>query len=866
MSGAISDAMPRPLPRLVPRQRVYDLLDRATTRSVTLVCAAAGSGKSAVVAAWLRERTPGHAAWVTVSRDERDPSHFWSAVAAALHVAEVAGPPAPDGGDDELARRLLEATGAQAAPVLLVIDDLHELLASTAREGLARMLAAAPAQLRTVLISRHRPDVGLHRHRLTGELTEIEAADLAFDDSEAEELLLAAGVELSAAGRAILRERTEGWAAGLRLAADSLARSADPERAAVEFTGGERTVAEYLTAEVLAGRPEPVRDLLRRTCLGERVSAPLADALTGRTDGQRILWELATANALVVPLDADRRWFRYHRLLADVLRQELGQDFPEQISELRRAAARWYADHGLVPEALTHATAGEDWAAAAELLAQHWLALFARGRQDAIHDLLPALPADAEIAAVAAADRFHRGDADEAEVLFEHAVRLGESLPEHRRVRFAITLACVRLVRFAERSDFTAMRTSAQALLSPLEGENALDVLLDQERCAFALLHLGIAERWLLEVADAERHLQEARRLAGRTGQSWVALGALAAAAEVANMRQQLDAAEARAREAIALSERLGSPQHPIVATAHAALAGALLGKGDLGESSSWLDRGERLAARRPESPAAVQLAFARGALRFAQGRHAEALERFAAAELALAQVPEPVRLKTLARTWQLRVRIAQADLETARRALSEADDGGEWAVVAARLHLAEDDAAAAFAALTRLREDSDALPYSVLALEARLLEAAALDRMGQRRAAERALEGALDVAGCSGHVWLLYTISGAAELLRRHPSGRTAHGSFIAELLDRVSTSAGARSPTPLTNRELVVLGYLPTNLSAAQIASELVVSVHTVKTHMRSLYAKLGVHRRADAVARARDLGLLAPGRGRR
>jgi LuxR family maltose regulon positive regulatory protein len=280
-------------------------------------------------------------------------------------------------------------------------------------------MRAAP-ELRFVLSARFDLALGLHRLRLEGEVTEFRRADLRFTLDEARALFEAAGVQLPAPTLALLHERTEGWAAGLRLAALSLAGHPDPELFAAEFSGSERTVAEYLLAEVLDRQSDQARRLLLRTSMLERVSGPLADLLSGGNGGERILQDLEAANAFVVALDARRSWFRYHNLFADLLQLELRRTEPGGAATLQDTAASWFAEHGYPVEAIRHAQAAQDWTFAARLLADHWPAFHLGGQAATVHALLAAFPAhapaaDAELAAVAAVDQLAQGSLEAAE-------------------------------------------------------------------------------------------------------------------------------------------------------------------------------------------------------------------------------------------------------------------------------------------------------------------------------------------------------------------------------------------------------------------------------------------------------------------
>jgi len=363
---------------------------------------------------WISQAgAAGSAAWVTVRRGERDPQQFWLSVLGALRqtapglvlVQPLTAAPDLDGW--AIAERLLKDLAPLENRIYLVIDDLHELGPAEAQQQLELLMMRAPEELRFVLASRHDVRLGLHRLRLDGELAEIREPDLRFTVAEAEELLDAAGVKLP--DPALLVERTEGWAAGLRLAALSLAGHPDPGRFAEEFSGTERTVAEYLLAEVLDRQPEPVRLLLLRTSVLERVNGELADLLTGDSGGERVLQDLEQANAFVVSLDARRSWFRYHHLFADLLQLELRRTAPREATALHRAAAGWFAEHKYPVDAVRHAQAARDWGLAARLLADHWYSLQLDGQAATTHQLLAGFPAgtrtaDAELTALAAAE------------------------------------------------------------------------------------------------------------------------------------------------------------------------------------------------------------------------------------------------------------------------------------------------------------------------------------------------------------------------------------------------------------------------------------------------------------------------------
>jgi LuxR family maltose regulon positive regulatory protein len=836
---------------------------------VTLICAPAGSGKTMLLSGWLDGA--GDVAWVGVERGESDPTRFWATVMEALREsgAVAAGDPlatltpAPAGGQGEFLARLLEGLDALPRPLRLVVDDLHELRSEAALEGLEQLLAATPAQLRTIVVSRRDPKLGLHRLRLTGELTEIRAADLHFTADEAGELLAAAGVDVAPDDLGRLHERTEGWAAGLRLAALSLARHDQPERFVAEFSGSERTVADYLLDEVLASQPPELRSLLLRTCILERVNGPLADALTGRSDGTRLLHELEQANALVVAVDVARSWFRYHHLLADLLRLDLEREAPEAVPELHRRAARWHAEEGNAVEAIRHAERGGDWALAGELLGRHWVHLLLDGEEKTLGALLAGLPAerlgaDAELATIAAADLLAQSRWAEADRRIEAARRALPELPRERRHRAETALATVQLLRARRVGDVATTVDEASAML---HGDGAPAGV---ELEALALLNLGIAEGWTLRLAESEEHLERALVLARRLERPYLEVNTLAMLGTVANLTRRPDLAEQHLREGIAIAERLGWTTLPVVGVADVNLANVLINRGRLDEGEEHLRRAHAALADAPEPAARVGVHHTQGMLGIAREHFSAAHAAFAEAERLADTLRAPHFLAGVARQWQLRTQLRLGELEPARAALAHATDDTQWRSLAAHLHLAEGRAAAAADAVAPVLAGASPWFHPNQLIEAVVLDALARTRLGQAEAAERSVERALDLAEPHGYVWIFMTVPGARELLAAHPAHRTAHAGHLQVLRDQLQGGGAPRElAEPLNERELTVLRFLPTNLSAAEIGSELFLSVNTVKTHMRKLYAKLDVHTRAEAVQRGRALGLLAPSR---
>src|SRR5215475_1003391 len=492
---------------------------------VTVVAAPAGSGKTVLLRSWMDQAgLAGRAAWVPVGRDERDPQHFWLAVLGALRatapgsalVRELTAAPDLDGW--VITERLLADLAPLDEALWLVVDDAHELGGDALRQ-LELLIMRAPPGLRFVLATRHDVRLGLHRLRLEGELAEIREPDLRFTLAEARELFAAAGVQLPEV--APLVARTEGWAAGLRLAALALAGHPDPGRLAAEFSGTERTVAEYLLAEVLDRQPEPVRRLLLRTSVLERVNGELAGLLTGGSGGERVLADLEAANAFVVALDPGRSWFRYHHLFADLLQLELRRAEPDQVAALHEMAAGWLAGHGYPVEAVRHAQAAQDWDLAARVLTGHWPGLYLDGQAATVHELLAGFPAglaaaDAGLAVVAAADELARGSLEAAERYLSLAERASASVPADRRGQAQLLARIVRLLLARQSGNRPAVAEEAGRLQALAEAPEAARPGLGQELRALALISLGSTEYWVARFEDAERYLNQGVALARR--------------------------------------------------------------------------------------------------------------------------------------------------------------------------------------------------------------------------------------------------------------------------------------------------------------------------------------------------------------
>jgi LuxR family maltose regulon positive regulatory protein len=794
-----------------------------------------------------------------------------------------------------IVERLLADLGPLRDPFWLVIDDLDELRSAEALRQLELLVMRAPANLRFMFATRHELRLGLHRLRLEGELTEIRGIDLDFTREEARALFEAAGVALSGSALARLHNRTEGWAAGLRLAALSLAGHPDPDRFAAEFSGSERTVAEYLLAEVLERQPEPVRELLLRTSLLDRVSGELADQLTGGSGGERVLQELERANAFVASLDAQRSWFRYHHLFADLLQLELRSTAPDELPALHRAAAAWYAGHGYPVEAVRHAQSARDWGLAGRLLSDEWFGLVLDGRGATVRNLLTGFPrdvvtAEAELAALMAGDELVRGTLEDAERYLTLAACALEPVPAARQERTQVLLDGLWMWLARQRGDLPAVTKQAQQLLVPAEAAGSVPLGPGEDLRALALINLGIAELWAADFSEADRHLGQGAALAHRIGRPYLELTGLAHRSELAALRSFTRGAQ-RSRQAIELARQHGWSDEPIAAVAYTVLGGAMVAQGRLAEGERWLGHAARTLRPEAEPAAEMHLHYARGGLEMARGRHGAAIAAFRAARRLAETLVSPHSLIKPLRAHLLQALVLRGEIGRAERALAELDAreraGGEMRNAIALLRLAQHDPQGVSAALAPV-VDGSVRVHPVWMVGADLLEAIARDEVGDEPSAGRAVERALDVAE-PDRVLMPFLVHPAPRLLERHQRQATAHAALISHILGLLggTNSPGANSPgaslplagdraapgceprglhEPLSQAEVRVLRYLPSNLTVPEIADQLYLSVNTVRTHTRHIYDKLGAHRRHEAVELARDCGLLAPSTRRR
>ncbi|HSO54513.1 MAG TPA: LuxR C-terminal-related transcriptional regulator [Actinomycetes bacterium] len=865
--------------RVVERPRLFKLLDTGVERPVTLVAAPAGSGKTLLLTSWISAASPpGEVAWLSLDRGDNDPVRFWAYVLAALGRSGAV--PADSGlravqpspaDDDALLASLLHGLEELASPVVLVLDDVHELTEPRVLSGLDFLIRYAPPQLRLVLSTRADPPLALHRLLVSGQLTQLRVADLAFTVPEVDQLL--AGYDyrprLSDDDLAALQARTEGWAAGLRLAAVSMQHQPDLHRFVMELAGDDRSLAGYLVSEVLEQQPAELRSFLLRTCVVGELSGELADALTGRDDGERILARLERANAFVMALGSRHKWYRYHPLFAELLRYQLRREAPHEVVELRHRAARWYAGHGLPVEAVQQAATVRDWGYAAELIAEHGLGRALRGQGEAFRDLLDLLPADLvrldpELALLLAAQRI--ADDDGAEASLQLAREQLPLLAAERRPRFALVLATCRLLRAGRAGDLDELLASGGEALAAHEQLDAAGAGgMAAAARAVALAGLGTAELWTGALDAAEDHLQAGQAAAMGAGLDDLQLDCLSRLALLQAIGGRLSLAARSGEVAIGLAG-----DAPAVAGALLALAWVHYQRDDLLLAGSFLERAAEQAGGAADRPLRAAVRLLRGRLRWAEGDPAGALAELGAARRELGDWGPPGLLTRWLSTTEAELRLAAGDAGPATALLGSFGTGEPVeepeAVARAGLQLALDDPAAALGTLSPFLDAAGPGTRLDTSIRAWLLHALASQALDQADQAAASLRQAIGLAEPEEHRRTFLDAGAAGQaLVVRYRDWIDVSWPFLDELaLASLDPAPAVMSPMPvlietLSERERAVLRYLPTMLTFVEIGSELYISVNTTKSHVRNIYRKLGVVGRRDAVRRARQLQLL-------
>jgi LuxR family maltose regulon positive regulatory protein len=900
--------VPGPQPGFVARPRLAETLDEGLARRLILVCAPAGFGKTALLADWVR-RGGRPAAWLSLDAGDNDPARFWRHVVAALDgvrpgIAERAGPlmgpPAPPSFVG-LVTALINDLAAQPGrgELLLVLDDYHLIDTQPVHESLMFLLEHLPPALKLVLASRADPPLPLARLRARGQLAELRAADLRFTAGEAAALLSeSAGTGLPGEAVAALAARTEGWAAGLQLAALSLRGRPDVAGFVADFSGSHRYILDYLTGEVLDRQPELLREFLLETSVLERLSGGLCDAVTGRDDGQAMLEQVEQAGLFLVPLDELRGWWRYHHLFADLLRARLQQQRPGRVAVLHRAAATWCEEHGLADDAVRHALGAGDPAWAARLIEQHFDAtLYLRSEGATAQRWLAALPAELVqsrprllLAQVLLAATLGRAEAmepplDAAERALARAALAADDPFEPSAGKAASMLANIPAQIALHRGFLAQLRGDAEGTAA--FASQALAELGGDERLLSSTAQglLAAAEWFRGRLADAEQAFLSS--IAGwQAGQpiSWgvYQLG------RVQRAQGRLDAAADTYQRTLDIAVPSSASPAPPAGPAYVGLGEVAYQRNELGSALRHVTDGIALCRQflypAPLGAGLVTLAW----IRQAQGDPGGAAEAMGEAGRA-GLGPGVTGLLNPVPAQRARLLLTQGDVAaTARwaeeRGLRPDDEPGyprepEYLVLA-RVLLAQGRPAQALTLLERMLSAAAAQGRNGSVIEIGALRALALAACGDQDAAVDALARSLTL-GCSQGYVRVFADEGApmAALLGRlvraqkaeRAAARDVPPGWLASVLRGFGGKDGPQGAgrdaavvvpelvEQLTARELEVLELMAAGMPNPRIAEQLVVTLDTVKKHVSHLLGKLGAANRTEAVTRARQLGLL-------
>lgn len=852
--------------------------------AITVIRAPAGSGKSALVSAWARtDRPPGPVAWLSLTSDDSQRGRFWRQVFLALAETganeRVAGLALPSPHAIEvLLSSMVTAVASLERPIVMVLDDLHEVDDEQVMADLGALLRSPPPGLRFVVCTRSDPALRLQRLRLAGLVSDIAPSQLVFSLLEAGELFAAGGLDLAPADTERLWSRTEGWAAGLALTALTLRARSDPRSFIDEFAGDVAPVADYLLEEVLADQPAAVRTLLLQTSVLNAVSGDLADALTGQTGSAVILERLHHGGVLTMAMDDHREWYRFHGLLRDLMRSMLRRDDPALFPILNARAARWLADHDRPVPAARHAVSANDVAFLESVSLSRGFSLLARGQIGELAGVLSALPRPtlehhAPFCLVLAAAAIEMADGEEADRWMRHAAACGGELPEHQRGLFEAGMAIMRLYEARLTGDVHAALAAARPYVTRTDVLSGFPFTDAADMQALVLVNLGAIELWLGDFTAAAHDLDRGLAAATAQGRRFLQCHALAHVAALKIWGGDVVGGEEMAREAMKLADAHGwnGTSHAGMALTVLSMAAAL--RGDVERSQALFDEAAPTMADGVEEPLRLASEIHHARLLRLHGEHDRAIALLERVGEELSGTPWEAGLARHLKTelgMALRGNGQHAQARTMLEELPGEDLRLHTEVTLALILLESGEPADA---VESLRAWDDAIPDAMLPatstehVRALICLARAHRELGDATAGRVHLERALALAE-PYHRRLPFLEHGEKldAPLRELVTHGTAHPVFAAEIRrllsgeDRPATERAQVEVEELSGRELDVLRYLPTMLTNREIAGELVVSVNTVKTHLKQIYAKLGAHDRRDAVRRARALGLLS------
>ena len=871
-------------------------------RKLTLISAPAGFGKTTLLSEWRMMHLSGEypLAWVSLEEADNEPMRFLSYLIAALQtidpdIGEVAllslrSPrPSPVG---SVLTSLINEIASIPQDFVLVLDDYHVIESRAIHDAVTFLLEHMPPQMHLVIASRTEPHLPLSRLRAGGQITELRATDLRFTSEEAAAFLIdAMGLDLSAEDVAALVARTEGWIAGLQLAALSMQRREDIADFIAAFTGDDRYVLDYLIEEVLHRQPERTRTFMLQTSILERLSGPLCDAITGHDDGRQMLESLEQANLFLIPLDNRRRWYRYHHLFADVLRHRLGQIQPQRVRELHRRAAEWHENHGFVEDAIMHALAAGDTEWAARLVEQNAATVVMRSEGAKLMRWLEALPEQLvrsrpRLSVAYAIAALFGGRLDAVEPLLRDAERTLGGSPETSSVKpidresvgwLADVPSCMSIIR----SDLARMRGDAPRAIEL--SRQALAHLPEDSTYlrSKAIWNLGISSWMRGDLMTAEQAFRRLTSEEPTTSNAYLRLLAAYGVGRLRVVQGRLHEAQKAYRWVLRPEMGKGEPQLPVAGWGYLGMGELLREWNDLGAATRYLMEGIELGKW---VGAAGPLAITYTALarvKQAQGDTSGALDAIDRARQSAQDLQVRDPLNPLG-AYLAKAQLAQGDVAAAERWVRErrlgVDDELDYMreaelLVLARVLIAQNKPGEALRLLGRLLSAAHAAGRMGSVIEILVLQALLLQAEGDTTRAVRILGDALSLAEPEGYVRIFVDEGAPIAALLRRVSSAGISPQYVDTLLASLrhhaedpQLSAGASIPNyaqllsePLSERELEVLRLIASGLSNREIAQDLFVTPGTAKRHVHNIYRKLEVRSRTQAIARARDLNLI-------
>jgi len=876
---------------LVPRTQLYDRLSEGSNRKLILVSAPTGFGKSTLVAGWLAEGGI-RAAWLSLDQGDNDPVRFWTYLIAAIQTVQpqiggearqiVSAPQLRS--TEPVAISLINEISQLAHDLFVVLDDYHVIETEQVHAGLSYLLEHQPPKLHIVLLTRIDPSMSLARLRAHRQLVEIRAADLQFSTQEAATLFNEKmGLNLKSEYVEALNTHTESWAVGLQLAALSLKGQSSYDTFIEEFTGGHQFILDYLTEEVLDTLPDAQRRFLLHTSILERFCGKLCQAVTGDPASHQILGEIRKRNLFLIPLDTEGRWFRYQHLFAEVLVALLARDHPEEINGLHLKAAAWFDSEGYPDEAVDHALHSGDMMRARELVLKHWMPVLQRGEVATVLRWLNALPEDRNgldptipLARCWALFLSWQSAAiepqlEQAKNAYQRLVDDG-SLSDAQRNRVASQLAMMRSV---------VARSRGEHARSVAEAEEATRLIPTEavEGVGTGWVMLAAARAGAGDFDGAIEAYGHGITLSHAEGNLVAAYGCIYGQGMYLLTQGRMNEAEERCRSTIEMAVREGHGDFPAAGSLYITMARIMLERNRLDEAREYLNTGLRIARPGGFTEAVRTGRHLRAYLAAVGGDLQAAVDMLQETQGIVNAIDDPYLIGELSWEWA-RLSLNAGDLETAREKLhilkkmwkntQHANLLLAWGLLFPRLLYAEGQYREALEALDESIHRSRAVNSHGELIRLLALRAVVLDALGEDGSAHATLNEALGMSAPQGYIWRWLEagprLSPLLRDLRSDGDTPQALHAYLDSLLEACQAAFGeAPKPQagklldPLTRRELDIMRLICKGYSNPEIASELVVTINTIKKHTSNIYSKLGVRSRTQAMARAQELNLL-------